>query len=185
MTDKENVTGRTAARDDVNALVQAVLRQAYLDANEDLRAYAEKVREFNKRKKAIRGYLSALRKFKANVLSVARERGVDLCRANENDRAVLIRVFEEYATSHDVGELEYELCVPNRVPSLAVHNLDLLESEIAHWEERLNSVGDDAQLANVDLQNMLQKQQQTLQMMSNISKMLYDTSMAVIRKIGG
>jgi hypothetical protein len=45
--------------------------------------------------------------------------------------------------------------------------------------------GDDAQLANVDLQNMLQKQQQTLQMMSNISKMLHDTSMAVIRKIGG
>ena len=44
---------------------------------------------------------------------------------------------------------------------------------------------DDAQLANVDLQNVLQKQQQTLQMMSNISKMLNDTAMAVIRKIGG
>jgi hypothetical protein len=50
----------------------------------------------------------------------------------------------------------------------------------------LDSVGeDDAQLANVDLQNMLQKQQQTLQMMSNISKMLYDTATAVIRKLGG
>jgi hypothetical protein len=52
-------------------------------------------------------------------------------------------------------------------------------------EEKLNSVGDDAQLANVDLQNMLQKQQQTLQMLSNISKMLNDTAMSVIRKIGG
>ena len=52
-------------------------------------------------------------------------------------------------------------------------------------EERLNSVGDDAQLANVDLQNVLQKQQQTLQMMSNISKMLYDTAQSVLRKIGG
>lgn len=50
----------------------------------------------------------------------------------------------------------------------------------------LDSVGeDDAQLANVDLQNMLQKQQQTLQTMSNISKMLYDTATAVIRKLGG
>ena len=47
------------------------------------------------------------------------------------------------------------------------------------------AVGDDAQLANVDLQNWLQKQDQTLQMMSNISKMLYDTTLAVIRKIGG
>ena len=45
--------------------------------------------------------------------------------------------------------------------------------------------GDDAQLANVDLQNMLQKQQQTLQTMSNISKSLHDTAMSVIRKMGG
>jgi hypothetical protein len=53
------------------------------------------------------------------------------------------------------------------------------------WEEKLSSLGDDAQLANVDLQNVLQKQQQTLQMMSNISKMLYDTAQSVIRKMGG
>jgi hypothetical protein len=39
-------------------------------------------------------------------------------------------------------------------------------------------------LANIDLQNQLQKQQQTLQTMSNVSKMLHDTAMAVIRKIG-
>ncbi|MEE8272651.1 MAG: hypothetical protein V3R98_13125 [Alphaproteobacteria bacterium] len=49
----------------------------------------------------------------------------------------------------------------------------------------LMTVGDDSQLANVDMQNMLQKQQQTMQMMSNISKSLHDTAMAVIRKIGG
>ena len=34
------------------------------------------------------------------------------------------------------------------------------------------------------LQNMLQKQQQTIQMLSNISKVLHDTALAVIRKIG-
>ena len=46
-------------------------------------------------------------------------------------------------------------------------------------------VGDDAQLANVDLQNALQKHQQVLQQMSNVSKMLHDTAMTVVRKIGG
>jgi hypothetical protein len=51
-------------------------------------------------------------------------------------------------------------------------------------EDRLNTIGDDAQLANIDLQNMLQKQQQTIQMLSNISKVLHDTALAVIRKIG-
>lgn len=60
-----------------------------------------------------------------------------------------------------------------------------METHVTELEENLNEAGDDAQLANVDLQNVLQKQQQTLQMMSNISKMLYDTAMSVIRKIGG
>jgi hypothetical protein len=59
-----------------------------------------------------------------------------------------------------------------------------LETAIKNLEEKMASVGDDAQLANVDLQNMLQKQQQLIQMLSNIGKMLHDTAMAVIRKIG-
>ena len=61
------------------------------------------------------------------------------------------------------------------------HALD----SVKQFEEKLNSIGDDAQLANVDMQNWLQKQQQTLQMMSNISKMFFDNAMAIIRKIGG
>ena len=74
--------------------------------------------------------------------------------------------------------------VPPSSDDGAVENKEGLESYIATLEEQLNSVGDDAALANVDLQNMLQKQQQTMQMMSSISKMLHDTAMAVIRKIG-
>ena len=50
-------------------------------------------------------------------------------------------------------------------------------------EEKLTTTGDDAQLANVDMKNMLQKMQQTLQMMSNVSKSCHDTAMAIIRKI--
>jgi hypothetical protein len=63
--------------------------------------------------------------------------------------------------------------------------IEKIASQFKYGTERQIATGDDAQLANVDLQNMLQKQQQTLQMMSNISKMLHDTAMAVIRKIGG
>jgi flagellar biosynthesis/type III secretory pathway protein FliH len=57
---------------------------------------------------------------------------------------------------------------------------------VRNLEDSLKNVNSvrDAQLANVDLQNMLQNQQQTLQMLSNIEKELYDTAMAVIRKIG-
>ena len=59
-----------------------------------------------------------------------------------------------------------------------------LDAKIENLEEMLSTVGDDAQLANIDMQNMLQKQQRTLQLMSNVSKMLHDTALAVIRKIG-
>lgn len=59
-----------------------------------------------------------------------------------------------------------------------------LDAEIVRWEKRLSTAGDDAQLANIDLQNMLQKQQQTLQTLSGVSKMMHDTAMAIVRKIG-
>jgi len=51
-------------------------------------------------------------------------------------------------------------------------------------EQELKAISDDAQLANIDLQNSLQKQQQVIQMLSNIMKVNHDTAMAVIRKIG-
>jgi hypothetical protein len=58
-------------------------------------------------------------------------------------------------------------------------------AEKARISSRLHSIGDDAQLANVDLQNLLQKQQQTLQMISNISKMMHDTAASIIRNLKG
>jgi hypothetical protein len=59
-----------------------------------------------------------------------------------------------------------------------------LEQFIKTVEEQIAGAGEDAELANIDLQNVLQKQQQTLNMLSNISKMLHDTAMAIIRKVG-
>jgi hypothetical protein len=58
------------------------------------------------------------------------------------------------------------------------------EKRVEQWEQDLQSLGDDAQLANIDLQNQLQKQQQVLQTISKVSKMLDDTAMGTVRKIG-
>jgi len=82
-------------------------------------------------------------------------------------------------------KMRMELGMSNGVPGPGCSTVAQVEDQIQTWEDKLNSIGDDAQLANVDLQNMLQKQQQTLQMMSNISKALHDTAMSVIRKMGG
>ena len=59
-----------------------------------------------------------------------------------------------------------------------------IEKHIELVENERSSIGDDTQLANVDLQNALQKQQQTMQLLTNASKMLHDTAMAILRKIG-
>lgn len=70
-------------------------------------------------------------------------------------------------------------------PDLKQVEIDVVDFYIMNnFMKSLQSVGDDAQLANMDLQNALQKQQQTLQLMSNVSKMMHDTAIGVIRKIG-
>ncbi len=52
-------------------------------------------------------------------------------------------------------------------------------------DKELNSISGGTDGSNVDFQNTLQKQQQTLQMLSTISKLEADTAMAAVRKIGG
>ena len=51
--------------------------------------------------------------------------------------------------------------------------------------DQLQSLGDDSQMMQLNLQNMAQNQQQLLQMISNFSKNTHDNSMAIIRHIGG
>jgi hypothetical protein len=50
-------------------------------------------------------------------------------------------------------------------------------------QSQTSPAGDDAQLADIDLQNATQRQQQALQTTANISKLMHDTAMAVIRRL--
>jgi len=59
-----------------------------------------------------------------------------------------------------------------------------IQTYINELEQKLSSTKDDDSLANINLQNTLQRQQQNLQMLSNILKMVHDTALAMIRKIG-
>ncbi|MBU03275.1 MAG: hypothetical protein CME55_08275 [Halieaceae bacterium] len=164
---------------DVNALVQQVLRESYMQNTEDLRHYAEKVRSFNEQKSLIRDYLSELRQHSTSSREAAIAGGTT---GDDLETAGLSGGFS-FQTSGDNAAAAQALGLTDGLEgATTIQGLDDL---IAKWEDKLNTIGDDAQLANVDLQNMLQKQQQTLQMMSNISKALHDTAMAIIRKIGG
>jgi hypothetical protein len=60
-----------------------------------------------------------------------------------------------------------------------------LQQALQQIEDKLNTVGDDAQLANADLQAVLQKQQEILSMISDVAKHLHCTALMLIRRIGG
>jgi len=63
--------------------------------------------------------------------------------------------------------------------------LKALSEQLVGEQGRIGTAGDDGQLANVDMQTWLQKMQQLLAMMSNLSKTDHDTAMAVIRNFKG
>ena len=183
MADRERETGTASM--DIMALVQFVVRESYLQNLEDLRYFAEKLRHFNASKQAIRVYLSRLQEFRTCVRASARELGSDLCRDSKDAVADIAELFDKHSRTYEQSDIEQDLCLPARVPPAVVTDRTRLEAEISCWEKRLASVGDAAQLTTLDLQNVLQKQQELLQVTSNISKITHDTTMDVIQNIRG
>jgi len=68
------------------------------------------------------------------------------------------------------------------IASLSRDELEICLNELG---QELNTAGDDVQLANIDLQNALQKQEQTMEELFAIAKMLHDTAMLILNKKKG
>jgi len=173
----------TKIETDVNAQVQSVLKESYLEATELLKVYADKVRAFNDQKKAIREYLHALREYRERVMSAAREQGINLCSNEKEDLEILAKLLEDHAYAYEIGPAEYEMCIPDRVPDKEVNDITILNDQIEGWDARLIALAATSERLAFDLQNAHQKQQQALQMMSNISKMAHDAAMAIIQNM--
>ncbi len=93
------------------------------------------------------------------------------------------------AASHEVGtagsmqsESEYRPLVTSARTPAGPH-IDNLEDHIKSIEEELAALGDDTQLATLDLQKVMEEQQRMLQVLSSINKMMYDTAITIIRNI--
>ncbi len=92
------------------------------------------------------------------------------------------RQSDDSPTSTQYGESDMEFI--QRHADRVDGKIQSLQTGLLVLEDKLATIGDDAQLANVDLQSTLQKQQQTLQMLSGITKSMHDTAMSTIRNIG-
>jgi len=160
--------------EDIHSTVQQVMRESYEESQKDLQYFAAKVRHINNIKKAIREELKKVRR----VLGINSAKGG--C-SHRNDPV------EPYAPRCFKSCLALdEDCKPTIVVGEGepLNTWGELEDYIDELEESLATAGQDVQLANMDLQNILQKMQQILQTISNVSKMMHDTAMAVIRNIG-
>jgi len=78
---------------------------------------------------------------------------------------------------------ESDLEFISRILESSDQKIKSLQTGVTVLEQKLQTVGDDGQLANIDLQNSLQKMQQTLQTLSNISKTLHQTQESIIRNM--
>ena len=149
---------------DINALVQFVLRESYLQTNKDLESYAEKVKYFNEVKKKLREELAQARRH-AQPSAVTRL---------PPGRAAADKPQAAAPTPTSRSS------VPHNTSTAAVSDL-----EIRNLDSRLVAAEKDEQLANLELQKQMNKRQQTLQTLSNVAKQMHDTAMSIIRKIGG
>lgn len=154
---------------DVRGLVRQVEQKARARIKKSTQPQANAVKDYTKLKQAMRAELArtrrALKNVKAGKSVSFRPRPIPSPVRSPKVRNPAVR----FQSSN---------------PPKIMTDEQALEEYIKKWEQELQTVGDDAELANIEMQNMLQKQQQTMQMMSNISKMLHDTAMAVIRKMG-
>lgn len=166
---------------DVSQTLVGILKESVAQTHEDKKYYLEKLQGYNATAEAMSDYLAALVDQAASLAE--KERGSSEASSSPVIPRPEPSALEQAAEADRFADLVTGFA--SAKDELRALVSELSASDIRAWEEKLNGVGDDAQLANVDLQNILQKQQQTLQMMSNISKMLFDTAQSVIRKMGG
>ncbi len=158
-------TQRRGVRPDVEALAGYVLHHAYIAGSRELQSAAAELKFYETQRKAA---------YRSRADLARMRRNLDRGRRPQNASLRPLRLTKTYrpgARAVAYGEAE-----PATVDSVA----DQLQGIVV----LCNQTEEKAERANIEMQNALQKQQQTLQTISNVSKMLHDTAMAIIRKLG-
>lgn len=145
-------------------IMSFVMKEAILDQQDDLKYWLKRLEHQNKLAGSLSEYLEEMQ---------------GKVRTNKGHRSAKISGRSVKITREADGDNE-----PLVLGPVVVQSAEQWRKELKTLEDELASVEKDAQLANIDLQNMLQRQQQVLQLMTNVSKQLHDQAMAIIKKIG-
>jgi len=163
---KETVAAYTkrTRQPDINALIQHVLRETYLEPNKDLKYRADKVRYFNEQERIAFAYRDELRKAQTELKGE---------RAGETVRVMTLQFSESGDPDRPV--------ITGRVPNSV--DVESVVPELASIVVLCNHAEDESNKADLDLQNAMQKQSQTYQTLSNVMKAFHDTAKASIQNV--
>lgn len=176
---------------DWNSLIRYILDKFKQHTNKSTEFYKKKFNTINRLKNQVNNHIIYLRRMKARL--AARGSGnikiqLKNILAIKTNRKNLIKL--KYSSDKDNSnalnaQAQESLGLPDQVPPEGATTPEELDALLESWDEKLQNIGKDAELANIEMKNMLQKQQQTMQMMSQISKLLHDSVMDDIREMDG
>jgi hypothetical protein len=146
--------------------VERVLLESYSQGQQELYMFGLQVSNYNKLKEDIRNEIDDLTKEQTSMAGAASDSVLN--------PPITYSVYDS-SIGLD-GSVTYS--------TETISTVGELRDAISSLSNQLNSVGDNADLANLELQNSMQKQTQRLQMVSNLSKMSYDCASSIIRNIG-
>ncbi len=144
---------------DINILIQWTLRQAYHQGNKELQLYAQKV-----------SYLNQLKKILREEIAEMRERATNLASGGTAKINMITLIFQQRA-------------IPRISRAWQTPGKNALENYIQQLEGYLASVGDMMQLAQLQLQDNMNRQSQAVQVLSAIMKSFHDMAKAIINNL--
>ncbi len=147
---------------DSSAAARYVIRESYAGELRELKNKADRLRHINQTKKLLRLHLTELREVASQLDAGSRVK---------IDSLDGLPIFRPGRRAYTIWQQK-------------TFDREELREHIAELEEQLEHLGNDRQLANIDVQQLSQRLQQLLQMMSHLSKMLHDTEMNIVRKLG-
>ena len=192
---------------DINALILWVLRESYKEGMNILVDVRERVKFFNNLKSQIRDVLKDLNAAKTKYTKAATDNALEERKKyveehkNDNENSDANSAGAEFdRESYDAVYGQYDISAEGLtrycyndsytgIPATVtkggkeIKTMKELESYIKEMEGKLSSIGDDAQVQNINLQNAMQKQSQLIQTLSNLQKLLHDTAQAIVQRL--
>lgn len=165
---------RAPAVMDPNEMTQWIMRQAYIDNSADMRSFAVKIQ-----------FQTSLKGVLRDELNRARQARSELHKGSDSKDKALSSPFARKRVRQDPRvDADGNFRVRPVEDDGEIVDVDQLNDYIRDLETAMSTSSDDMQLSQLELQGMTQRQQQVLNALSNLSKTLHETSMAILRKIG-